>query len=206
MPMGGRFNRKIFLIILPISASIAVTICIALVPRNLAGNDLVIQVVARAGGGLVIGTVLAALLASYRYLTELATKIYRSIVRPLAKHAVRSSLKQAMTPMNCTGILDRNGTVHLNVALGDSDVIGEDDLLYVYEEADDKLWGVVRVVEHIPDSHLICTPTNRVNPQFWGHLEDRVGFDTSAPENIYLIRAMPLDYQRVVENFLDDWR
>ena len=155
---------------------------------------------------MVTGLVLAALIASYRYFTSIALALYRSIVRPLAKHAVRSSLKQAMTPMTCTGILDRNGTVHLKVSLSDSEAIGEDDLLYVYEEADDDLWGVVRVVEHVADRHLMCIPTNRVNPRFWEHLEDRMRFDSTAPSNVYLVRSTPSDFQRVVENFLNDWR
>ena len=194
--MGDRFNRRAFLYLLPILLTISLGVALAL--------DL--HLIVGVGASLTIGLAISALIASYRYFADLVVTMYRSVARPIAKHAVRSSLKQAMTPLTCTGILGRNGTVHLKVGLDESDVIGEDDLLYVYEEADDTLWGVVRVVEHVPDSHLICAPTNRVSPQFWGHLEDRVGFDTSAPGNIYLIRAMPLDYQRVVENFLDDWR
>ena len=158
------------------------------------------------GVSLIIGLVLSALIASYRYFAGLFAGMYRSIVRPLAKHAVRSSLKQAMTPMTCTGILDRSGTVHLKVALDDSGSIGEDDLLYVQEDVNDDLWGVVRVVEYVEGGFAVCTPIDRVNPQFWEHLENRMGFDTTAPINVYLIRAMPTDYQRVVENFLDDWR
>ena len=155
---------------------------------------------------MVTGLVLAALIASYRYFTSIALALYRSIVRPLAKHAVRSSLKQAMTPMTCTGILDRNGTVHLKVSLSDSGGIGEDDLLYVQEAVNHDRWGVVSVVEYVEERFVVCTPIDRVNPQFWEHLENRMGFDTTAPDNINLIRAMPTDYQRVVENFLDDWR
>ena len=108
--------------------------------------------------------------------------------------------------MTCTGILDRSGTVHLKVALGDSGSIGENDLLYVQETVNHGLWGVVRVVEFVEERFVICAPINRDNPQFWEHLEDRMRFDTTAPSNVYLIRAMPTDYQRVVENFLDDWR
>ena len=164
------------------------------------------HVVLRAGGGLAIGAVLAALMAIYPNFTSFALALYRSIVRPLAKHAVRSSLKQAMTPMDCTGILDRNGTVHLKVALSDSGAIGEDDLLYVQEDVTDGLWGVVKVVEHMNDRYVVCAPIHRVNSQFWEHLEYRMGFNTTAPDNVYLVRAMPSDYWRVTENFLDDWR
>ena len=194
--MGDRFNGKAFLYLLPILLTITLGAAFVL--------DLHLAV--GVGVSLVTGLVLAALIASYRYFTSIALALYRSIVRPLAKHAVRSSLKQAMTPMTCTGILDRNGTVHLKVALSDSGVIGENDLLYVQETVNHDRWGVVSVVEYVEERFVVCTPIDRVNPQFWEHLENRMGFDTTAPDNINLIRAMPTDYQRVVENFLDDWR
>ena len=117
-PMGDRFNGKAFLYLLLILLTITLGAAFVL--------DLHLAV--GVGVSLVTGLVLAALIASYRYFTSIALALYRSIVRPLAKHAVRSSLKQAMTPMTCTGILDRNGTVHLKVALSDSGGIGEDDL------------------------------------------------------------------------------
>ena len=194
--MGDRFNRRVFLYLLPILLAITLGAAIA------AELHLVVAV----GVSLILGLVLSTLIASYRYFTDLVTGIYRSIARPLAKHAVRSSLKQAMTPMTCTGILDRDGTVHLKVATGDSDVIGKDDHLYVFEQVGNNIWGVVRVVAQVADRHVICTPTNRVNPQFWDNLEYRMKFDTTAPESIYLVRKTPSDFQRTVENFLNDWR
>ena len=194
--MGVRFNGKVFLYLLSILLAITLGVAIAL--------DLHLAV--GVGVSLVFGLVLSALIASYRYFASLVAGMYRSIVRPLAKNAVRSSLKQAMTPMTCTGILDRSGTVHLKVALTDSGSIGEDDILYVQETVNHGLWGVVRVVEFVEERFVICAPINRDNPQFWEHLEDRMRFDTTAPDNINLIRAMPTDYQRVIDNFLDDWR
>lgn len=194
--MGDRLNRRAFLYLLPILLAITLGVAIA------AELHLVVAV----GVSFILGLVLSALIASYRFFTGLAVGMYRWAVRPIAKHAVRSSLKQAMTPMTCTGILDRNGTVHLKVVIGDSDVIGQGDEMYVHEEADDALWGAVRVVEEVGDRHVICVPTNRVNTQFWEHLEDRMRFDSTAPSNVYLVRKTPSDFQRVIDNFLNDWR
>lgn len=177
--MADRFNGKVFLYLLPILLTIILGIAIPVSILLQADANTVLRV---ALIGLITSVVLAALMASYRYWTGLAVSLYRSAVRAIAKHAVRSSLKQAMTPMTCTGILDRNGTVHLKVELSDSDVIGKDDQLYVHEEADDDLWGVVRVVEYLEERSVICTPINRINPEFWEHLEDRMKVDTGAPK------------------------
>ena len=107
--MGDRFNLRVFLYLLPILLAITLGVAIA------AELHLVVAV----GVSLMLGLVLSALIASYRFFTGLAVGIYRSVMRPIAKHAVQSSLKQAMTPMTCTGILDRNGTVHLKVAISE---------------------------------------------------------------------------------------
>lgn len=201
--MGVRFNGKVFLYLLSILLAITLGVPIPLALRDQAGANTVLQL---ALFGLITSIVLAALIASYRYWTDLGMSLYRSIVRPLAKHAIRSRLKQAMTPMTCTGILERDGTVHLRVELSDAGFIGKDDQLYVFEQVGDAIWGVVRVVAQVADRHVICTPTNRVNPQFWERLEFRMKFDTTAPDSIYLVRKTPSDFQRVIENYLNDWR
>lgn len=201
--MGDRFNRKAFLYLLPFLLTLYLGVAIPLTLREQAAVNTVLQV---AAIGLVTSVALSMLIASYRFFVALVVGTYRSVVRPLAKHAIRSSLEQAMTPMTCTGILDRNGTVHLKVALTDSNVIGEGDQLYVHEEVDDGLWGVVRVVEYVEERSVICTPIDRTNSEFWEHLEDRMRFDTGAPNNVYLVRSIPSDFQRAIENFLNDWR
>ena len=157
---------------------------------------------------MLIAALLASFAGFYPYFIRQAIAVYRSIIRPLAKHAIRSSLRQAVTPMACGGIMEQNGTVNLKIKLSDSSAVGADDLLYVHEKVNGAVWGVVRVVELSDDCHAVCEPTDRVNRQFWEHLENRMGFDNSAP-NVYLVRSTPSDYQRVahvVENFLDEWR
>ena len=202
--MGDQFNRKTFLFVLPIFIAVGVPLAL----RGQGDSDDVLQLAVRVGVSLLIAVFFSVLVGFYRYFARLVVVVYRAAVRSLAKHAIRSSLKQAMTPMTCAGIMEQNGTVNLKIKLSDSSAVGADDLLYVHEKVNGAVWGVVRVVELSDDCHAVCEPTDRINRQFWEHLENRMGFDNSAP-NVYLVRSTPSDYMGyalVVENFLDEWR
>ena len=210
--MGDQFNRKAFLyvlsILIPIPIAVGLSISVPLALRGQGEIVSILQLAVLVCVGLLMSVVFSVLAGFYRYFGRRSIAAYRSIMRRLAKHAIRSSLRQAVTPMACVGIMEQNGTVNLKIKLSDSSAIGADDLLYVHEKVNGAVWGVVRVVELSDDCHAVCEPTDRVNRQFWEHLENRMGFDNSAP-NVYLVRSTPSDYQRVahvVENFLDEWR
>ena len=211
--MGDQFNRKTFLFVLSILIAVGLSISVPLALRGQGESDDVLQLAVRlavwVGVSLLIAVFFSALAGFYRYIARLGIVVYRAAVRPLAKQAVRSSLKQAMTPMTCAGIMEQNGTVNLKIKLSDSSAVGADDLLYVHEKVNGAVWGVVRVVELSDNCHAVCEPTDRINRQFWEHLENRMRFDNSAPTNVYLVRSTPSDYMGyalVVENFLDEWR
>lgn len=197
------FRLNVFLYALSVLIAIASLVTSLVLPEGSVTLRLAV-----GACGLLIAALLASFAGFYPYFIRQAIAVYRSIIRPLAKHAIRSSLRQAVTPMACGGIMEQNGTVNLKIKLSDSSAVGADDLLYVHEKVNGAVWGVVRVVELSDDCHAVCEPTDRVNRQFWEHLENRMGFDNSAP-NVYLVRSTPSDYQRVahvVENFLDEWR
>lgn len=206
--MGDQFNRKTFLVVLPIFIAVGLSISVPMALRGQGEIVSILQLAVWVCVSLVIAVVFSALAGFYRYIARLVVVVYRAAVRSLAKHAIRSSLRQAVTPMDCVGIMEQNGTANLKIKLSDSSAVGADDLLYVHEKVNGAVWGVVRVVELSDDCHAVCEPTDRINRQFWEHLENRMGFDNSAP-NVHLVRSTPSDYQRVahvVENFLDEWR
>lgn len=200
-----RFSGNVFLYVLPILLSVAIGVGVSLAVIDEVDRNAVLRVLAGGAAGLVVGVLLALSIGGYRYFTSLVIVTYRSFMRSLAKHAIRSSLRQAMTPMTCAGILDRNGTVHLKVRLVKSVKVDEGDPLYVHEAVNDATWGIVRVSDRVDDNYIVCEPIDRMNVDFWEHLEDRMKFDTSAP-NVYLVKLLPTDFLRTTENFLNDWR
>ena len=157
----------------------------------------------------VIGSVLIAILlgyvaGSFRIGLRMLRTIYRSIMRKLAKKALRASHSVAMTQLVCLGILERNGGVALSVRIDATEEDGIDLILNVYDSVNDRLWGRVTLVE-VQTSSCIYEDLDRINIDFWEHLEDRMTHDTSPP-NVYLVRALPTNVLDLVERLLDNWR
>ena len=156
--------------------------------------------------GLCSSVVLAALLACYRYPKLWLVASLRSIMRRVAKKAIRLSLSSAMVPVECTGILDIDDEVALQIRVGTSNGITNGQQFNVYESTNNELWGRV-VAINVRPFDCDCVPTDRVNIKFWQELERRMRYNTSKPPNVHLVRDLPVTYlTEQVENLLDNWR
>ena len=199
--MRSWFDHKTFLKLL--SGLIAVAGIV--ISFEVVGVDLAARLVIVACG-LAVLAALAAFTGFYPYFVHLAVKAYSSIMRRLAKHAVRSSLKQAMTPMACVGIMDREGTVHLKIRIAEGVYAGNGSQLRVVEATNDEPWGIIEVVQVTNGDYAICKPVDRQNVEFWQSLERRMKTDTSPPQNIRIVREFPPDFLEPVEKLLNEWR
>lgn len=202
MPYGRPFNRKTFLFVLPIFIAVGVPLAL----RGQGDSDDVLQLAVRVGVSLLIAVFFSALAGFYRYIARLGIVVYRAAVRPLAKHAIRSSLRQAVTPMACVGIMDREGTVHLKIRIAEGVYAGNGSQLSVVEATNDEPWGIIEVVQVTNGDYAICKPVDRQNVEFWQSLERRMKTDTSPPQNIRIVREFPPDFLEPVEKLLNEWR
>ena len=156
--------------------------------------------------GLCSSVVLAALVACYRYPKLWLVASLRSTMRRVAKKAIRLSLSSAMVPVECTGILDIDDEVALQIRVGTSNGITNGQQFNVYESTNNELWGRV-VAINVRPFDCDCVPTDRVNIKFWQELERRMRYNTSKPPNVHLVRDLPVTYlTEQVENLLDNWR
>ena len=103
--------------------------------------------IASSSVSIILAAITAYLIAIYRLYIRTALRIYRGAARPIAKRAIRSSHSQHMTEFECTGIINRRGTVALIVPFiqGSEFEIGES--LNLLESAGNELWGRVNVEE-----------------------------------------------------------
>lgn len=200
--MGDQFNRKTFLFVLPIFIAVGVPLAL----RGQGDSDDVLQLAVRVGVSLLIAVFFSALVGFYRYFARLVVVVYRAAVRPLAKHAIRSSLRQAVTPMDCVGIMDREGTVHLKIRSAEGVYAGNGSQLRVVEATNGEPWGIIEVVQVTNGDYAICKPVDRQNVEFWQSLERRMKTDTSPPQNIRIVREFPPDFLEPVEKLLNEWR
>ena len=155
---------------------------------------------------LAISAVLATLVASYKLPRLYVERVYRAVMRRLAKKAIRSSLSYAMMPIECTGILETDFGFAVRIQAGGLQGVTEGSRFNVHESTDNRLWGKVFAVE-VRDNDCDCVPYDRVNEAFWAELESRVRTDTSAPSNVHLVRdTLESGSLDGILRLLDDWR
>lgn len=195
------FDHKTFLkLLFGLIAVAGIVVSFEVVEVDLAGRLVIVAC------GLAVLAALAAFAGFYPYFIRRAIAVYRSIMRRLAKHAVRSSLKQAMTPMACAGIMDREGTVYLKIRIAEGVYAENGSQLRVVEATNDEPWGIIEVVQVTKGDYAICKPIDRQNVDFWQSLERRMKTDTSPPQNIRIVRELPPDFLEPVEKLLNEWR
>lgn len=195
------FRLNVFLYALSVLIAIASLVTSLVLPEGSVTLRLAV-----GACGLLIAALLASFAGFYPYFIRRAIAMYRSIIRPLAKHAIRSSLRQAVTPMACAGIMDREGTVYLKIRIAEGVYAENGSQLRVVEATNDEPWGIIEVVQVTKGDYAICKPIDRQNVDFWQSLERRMKTDTSPPQNIRIVRELPPDFLEPVEKLLNEWR
>ena len=199
-----QFSTRAFAYAFAIASSIAFAIALAIILTQDVLSILSVLVAVLAS--IAISAAIAALVAGYGFPLRWTNGAYRTVMRRLAKKAIRSSLSHAMTPIDCTGILETDFGFALRVQAGGLQGITEGSRFNVHESTDNRLWGKVIAVE-VRDDDCDCVPYDRVNEEFWVEIESRLRTDTSAPSNVHLIRdALDPGSLDGILRLLDDWR
>ena len=198
------FNTRAFAYTFGIALSIAFPIALAIiVTRDVLSVMCALTAILAS---LAISASIAALIAVYRLPLRWVIGTYRAVMRRLAKRAIRSSVSQAMTPVECLGIMETRGYVHLRLGIGSADGIREGFPFQLFESTANQLWGIVEV-DNVEENQCDCVPLIRVNEEFWTALEDRMGIDTSPPPNVYLVVGFPPPVTKEFTDWLlDNWR
>lgn len=200
-----RFNKKAFAYALPIALTISIGIAAIVITAKSAYSvrDISVGILL----ALLASAIASALIASYGLYLRAFVWAYRAVMRALVIRALRSALSYAMTPVECSGILEIQGTVALRVLAGESQDIREGSKFNLYESTGDTYWGSVIAI-NVRASDCDCVPYDRANATFWENLEDRMRYDTSKPLNVYLARDAS-DYETALEHIialLRHWR
>lgn len=199
------FNKKAFAYALPIALTISIGIAAIVITAKSAYSvrDISVGILL----ALLASSIASALIASYGLFLRSFVWAYRAVMRALVIRALRSALSYAMTPVECSGILEIQGTVALRVLAGESQDIREGSKFNLYEATDNTYWGSATAVD-VRASDCDCVPYDRANATFWENLEDRMKYDTSKPSNVYLARDAS-DYETAMKHIialLRHWR
>ena len=198
------FNMKLFSYTFGITLSITFAVALAIVVTQDALSVLSVTVAVLAS--LAISATIAAPIAGYRLPVRCVNGIYRKVMRRQAKRAIRESLSNATTRVECSGILEIDVRVALRVRAGLTAGVSEGTQFNVYESTNNQLWGSV-VAINVREADCDCIVSDRANVEFWEKLEDRMRYNTEKPPNIHLVRELPIAYLlEQVESLLDAWR
>ena len=192
-----RFNKKAFAYAFPIALTISIGITAIAITAKSAYS--VVDIFIGTLFALLASATASALIASYELFLRYSVWAYRAVMRALAVRALRSALSYAMTPIECSGILENEdkGTVALRVLAGEDQGIREGSRFNLYESTGATYWGSVTAVD-VRASDCDCVPYDRANADFWENLEDRMKYDTSKPPNVYLARDAS-DYETALD-------
>lgn len=100
-----------------------------------------------------------------------------------------ASLPRSANEIPIAGISEQHGTVHLVLELPTTPETFMGMRLTVSPRADGALWGVVEIT-HIDGNTGYAAPVDRVNPDFWDHLEERMRRDPSPPKDVVVKTEM----------------
>lgn len=117
-------------------------------------------------------------------------RLWVTFARKMVRKYIENQLREYSSQIRILGLTNNSGTVNLILEVGSSNAISLGMMLDVITEPGSEIYGEVQVIQ-ISDSRCTVSPTNRINSEFWGKLEDRMGFDPSAPVNVVARLQIP---------------
>lgn len=93
-------------------------------------------------------------------------------------------------PSGITPIEDDVG-IGLPIGVQDGLMVGE--RFVVLNSASLEKWGILQVHE-IQENYCVCSVSDRINPEFWNALEERMRQDASPPQGVTIRREIPDEY------------
>jgi len=120
----------------------------------------------------------------------LVRKAWVWLLRRQARIYVKIRLQEYHSSIGILGIVNNDGTVNLILNAGSREGIFRGETLDICSEPGEEIYGESEVVR-ADNSKCFATPIDRIKPEFWGHLEDRMRYDPSAPDNVVAKRHIP---------------
>ena len=133
-------------------------------------------------------------------------RAYFGVMRMLARRTIYASIAQVMIPVECLGIMEREGYVNLRLKMGSTDGIREGFPFKVLENTGNRLWGTIMAVS-VDEYECLCIPISMNNENFWSSLESRMRFDPSPPSHVHFVAGYPSPMmEELIYWLLDNWR
>ena len=182
-------------ILLGLGLAISIPWMLATLTDNASSHGHIAIIVALAFLLAVVGS----LIVLFAYLGAAAIipkSLYRIMVW-VTLRTVRSGITRLTLPIEPSGIAEIEGDVGIGIPLGFQDGVIEGDRFIVLNTTSQEKWGGIQVYE-IQEDSCVCSVSDRINPDFWNALEERMRHDASPPQGVTIRREIP-------DELLLDW-
>lgn len=180
---GAKFNWVVFGIAFGICLTIGFPIVSYMSPLPLEFRNNSITLIS-------ISLLVSLAFGSRIFIQNTFARLWVTFARKMVRKYIENQLREYSSQIRILGLTNNSGTVNLILEAGSSNAISLGMMLDVTTEPGSEIYGEVQVIQ-ISDSRCTVSPTNRINSEFWGKLEDRMGFDPSAPVNVVARLQIP---------------
>ena len=120
-------------------------------------------------------------------------RLLRRIMVWVTFKTVREALSRQVIVVEPIGITPTEEGVGIGLPLGSRDGLVRGERFIVLNAASQEKWGALHIYDVLENS-CICTVFDRINPEFWADLEDRMRYDASPPQGVIIKREIPEDH------------
>ena len=137
------------------------------------------------------------LLLLYHLATVRIPRLSRNIMVWATFKTVRDAFSRQAFVVEPSAITPIEDGVGIGLPIGLQDGLINGERFVVLNTASQEKWGVLQASEVLENS-CICSVFDRINPEFWDALEQRMRHDASPPQGVTIRREIP-------EEYLLDW-
>lgn len=148
-----------------------------------------------------VSLLLSVVLGYWRFIRNAHSKVWAAIAKKMVGKYIENQMREYSSQIRILGLTSNTGTVNLVLDAGSTNGIRPQMMLDVVTDPGGELFGEVEVVQ-LEDSRCTVSPINRVSPEFWEKLEDRMKYDTQAPPNVVVKPQIPNGIMEFLESLL----
>ena len=148
-----------------------------------------------------VSLVLSSVSGCWIFIRNILSKVWIVGAKWIALRYIEKKVKEYSSEICILGLKNNSGTVNLILEVGVNDGVSPGMMLDVVTKPGGERYGEVQVIQ-LSNGVSIVSPTNRINTEFWGKLEDRMRADPSPPPNVVAKLQIPDG----IMQFLETWR
>ena len=136
----------------------------------------------------IAATIILVLL--YLLIVVAVPKFLKRVMVWITFKTVTKAVTNQTGTIQASGITSVDDNIGVELPLGSRHGVTRGDRFVVLATAMQEKWGVLQVDE-VYDNYSVCSVSDSINEEFWGHLESRMRYYPSPPRGVTIRREIP---------------